>query len=133
MVANANTPLVILTSLAVLVWLLIVALVWLGLRAAITGRDTVAEWKVPRAMALAIATVAGLLTEAAASAYIISPPRRQPVLAWSEIPELCSRACQRFVRTRVPASRTRRRPSYPQQGFYWRNPRLDHRHHHVIY
>lgn len=133
MFANACTPLVILTSLAILVWLLIVGLVALGLRAAIAGRDIVGEWEAPRGMALAIATVAGLLTDAAASARIIAPPRRQPVLAWSEIPGLCSRACRKFIRARVPALRTRRRPAYPRQGFYWRNPRLDHRHHHVIY
>ena len=133
MLTNAYTPLVILTSLAVLVWLLIVGLVALGLRAAISGRDIVWKWEVPRPMALAIATVAGLLADAAASAGIIDPPRRQPVLTWEEIRGLCNRACRRFVRARVPASRTRRGPSYPRQGFYWRNPRLDHRHHHVIY
>jgi hypothetical protein len=133
MLTNGCTPLVILTSLAILVWLVIVALVVLGLRAAITGRDSIGEWEVPRAMAMAVAILAGLLTGAAANAHIISPPRRLPVLAWHEIPELCSRACRRFVRARFPASRTSRRPSYPRQGLYWRNPRLDHRHHHVIY
>ena len=133
MLTNAYTPLVILTSLAVLVWLLIVGLVALGLCAAISGRDIVWKREVPPPMALAIATVTGLLMDAAASAGIIDPPRRLPVLTWKEILGLCSSACRRFVRARVPASRTRRGPSYPRQGFYWRNPRLDHRHHHVIY
>ena len=95
MLTNAYTPLVILTSLAVLVWLLIVGLVALGLCAAISGRDIVWKWEVPRPMALAIATVAGLLADAAASAGIIDPPRRQPVLTWKEILGLCSSACRR--------------------------------------